>query len=229
MKALTYRAEHALRDMEAYPAEDADDLASLLSLDYDFNVVIADVQEDRGLVRMIRLRSDKPLIAITSGDERVQATCLNDGADYVMVWPIHRDMLDAMVRAAIRRYGGRASNVIEVSDLTLDQLTKTLYHGERRVHLTNTEYTILSLLMENAGDTVSKERILNTMYPLGEDTVEPKIVDVFICKLRKKLDNGIDRFETIWGQGYRMRRNPIPKRTYVDAKGVEKRYCKAGG
>ena len=84
---------------------------------------------------------------------------------------------------------------------------KTVEVNSQRVHLTGKEYQMLELLSLRKGTTLTKEMFLNHLYG-GMDEPELKIIDVFICKLRKKLasaTNGDHHIETVWGRGYVLR------------------------
>ena len=107
----------------------------------------------------------------------------------------------------MRRSKGHAQSVIQTGDLIVNLDTKTVEVGGARVHLTVKEYQILELLSLRKGTTLTKEMFLNNLYG-GMDEPEIKIIDVFICKLRKKLanaSNGKDYIETVWGRGYVLR------------------------
>ena len=85
--------------------------------------------------------------------------------------------------------------------------TKTVEVSAARVHLTGKEYQMLELLSLRKGTTLTKEMFLNHLYG-GMDEPELKIIDVFICKLRKKLAHACDGdnyIETVWGRGYVLR------------------------
>jgi two-component system, cell cycle response regulator CtrA len=91
--------------------------------------------------------------------------------------------------------------------LVVNVATKTVEVNGARVHLTGKEYQMLELLSLRKGTTLTKEMFLNHLYG-GMDEPEIKIIDVFMCKLRKKLanaSNGKDYFETVWGRGYVLR------------------------
>src|SRR6266481_2917719 len=102
---------------------------------------------------------------------------------------------------------GHAQSVIQTGDLVVNLDTKTVEVGGQRVHLTGKEYQMLELLSLRKGTTLTKEMFLNHLYG-GMDEPELKIIDVFICKLRKKLANaseGRNFIETVWGRGYVLR------------------------
>src|SRR6202012_4429641 len=106
-----------------------------------------------------------------------------------------------------RRSKGQPSSIIEVDDLVLNMSQQRVYAAGQEVHLTGKEYSILELLMLRKGITVTRDAFLNPLYG-GRDEPELKIIDVFICKLRKKLaaaTNGDNYIETVWGRGYVLR------------------------
>ena len=105
-----------------------------------------------------------------------------------MTKPFHRNKLVARIHAIVRRSKGHAQSVIQTGDLVVNLDTKTVEVNGARVHLTRKEYQMLELLSLRKGTTLTKETFLNHLYG-GMDEPELKIIDVFICKLRKKLAN----------------------------------------
>jgi two-component system, cell cycle response regulator CtrA len=121
----------------------------------------------------------------------------------------------ARIHAIVRRSKGHAQSVIHTGDLIVNLDTKTVEVNGVRVHLTGKEYQILELLALRKGTTLTKEVFLNHLYG-GMDEPELKIIDVFICKLRKKLanaSNGKNYIETVWGRGYVLREPSAVERT----------------
>jgi len=115
--------------------------------------------------------------------------------------------LVARIHAIVRRSKGHAQSVIETGELRVNLDTKTVEVNNQRVHLTGKEYQMLELLSLRKGTTLTKEMFLNHLYG-GMDEPELKIIDVFICKLRKKLQTatgGKHYIETVWGRGYVLR------------------------
>ena len=113
----------------------------------------------------------------------------------------------ARINAIVRRSKGHAQSIIQTGELKVNLDTKTVEVQGARVHLTGKEYQMLELLSLRKGTTLTKEMFLNHLYG-GMDEPELKIIDVFICKLRKKLSaatGGQNYIETVWGRGYMLR------------------------
>jgi two-component system, cell cycle response regulator CtrA len=162
---------------------------------YDYDIILLDLNlpDMSGLdvLRTLRVcKVETPILilsALAGLEDKV--TGFGFGADDYMTKPFHKDELVARIHAMVN----------------LD--TKTVEVSAQRVYLTLKEYQMLELLSLRKGMTLTKEMFLNHLYG-GLDEPEPKIIDVFICKLRKKLVNasgGSDYIETIWGRGYRLR------------------------
>jgi two-component system, cell cycle response regulator CtrA len=161
------------------------------------------------VLRSLRVSRVKTPTLILSGlagiEDKVKG--LGFGADDYMTKPFHKDELVARIHAVVRRSKGHAQSVIQTGDLVVNLDTKMVEVGGQRVHLTGKEYQILELLTLRKGTTLTKEMFLTNLYG-GMDEPEIKIIDVFICKLRKKLasaSNGKDYIETVWGRGYVLR------------------------
>jgi two-component system, cell cycle response regulator CtrA len=180
---------------------------------YDYDIILLDLNlpdmSGFEVLRLLRVSKVKTPILILSGiagiDDKVRA--LGVGADDYMTKPFHRDELVARIHAIVRRSKGHAQSVIHTGDLVLDLHSKRVEVNGVRVHLTYKEYQMLELLCLRKGTTLTKEMFLNHLYG-GMDEPEIKIIDVFMCKLRKKLakaSNGMDYIETVWGRGYVLR------------------------
>ena len=143
---------------------------------------------------------------------------LGFGADDYMTKPFHKDELVARIHAVVRRSKGHAQSVIQTGDLVVNLDTKMVEVDGARVHLTGKEYQMLELLSLRKGTTLTKEMFLTQLCG-GRDEPEIKIIDVFICKLRKKLagaSNGNDYIETVWGRGYVLR-EPLDDEARISA------------
>jgi two-component system cell cycle response regulator CtrA len=180
---------------------------------YDYDIILLDLGlpdiSGYEVLRTLRISKVKTPILILSGmagiEDKVRG--LGFGADDYMTKPFHKDELVARIHAIVRRAKGHAQSVIQTGDLIVNLDTKTVEVGEQRVHLTGKEYQMLELLSLRKGTTLTKEMFLNHLYG-GIDEPELKIIDVFICKLRKKLATATGRdhyIETVWGRGYVLR------------------------
>jgi two-component system, cell cycle response regulator CtrA len=180
---------------------------------YDYDIILLDLNlpdmSGFEVLRSLRLSKVDTPILILSGvagvEDKVKG--LGCGADDYMTKPFDKAELIARVHAIVRRSQGYAQSVVQTGDLTVNVDAKKVHINQVRVHLTVKEYQILELLSLRRGTTISKEMFLSQLYG-GMDEPEIKIIDVFICKLRKKLaeaSNGKDYIETVWGRGYMLR------------------------
>jgi two-component system cell cycle response regulator CtrA len=180
---------------------------------YDYEIILLDLNlpdiSGYEVLRTLRLAKIKTPILVLSGLGEIEAKVkgLDLGADDYVTKPFDKIELLARIHAIVRRSQGLALSVVHNGDLTVDLDRKTVEVGGRHVHLTAKEYQILETLTLRKGTTLTKEMFLNQLYG-GMDEPEIKIIDVFICKLRKKLANasgGKNYIETIWGRGYALR------------------------
>ncbi len=184
------------------------------SCDYDAIVLDLQLPDMSGFEVLKKLRQAKvqtPVLML-SGNMAIDAKVksLSTGADDYMTKPFHRDELIARIHAVVRRAQGHAETVITTGKLNVNLDSRTVEAKGVRVRVTGREYQILELLSLRKGATLSKNMVLDHLYG-GMDEPEIKIIDVFICKLRKKLAaacDGEQYIETIWGSGYRLHDAP---------------------
>ena len=193
--------------------EEGIDLAKL----YDYDLILLDINlpdmNGHEVLRQLRLSRIETPILILSGEDGTESKLkgFGFGADDYMTKPFHREELVARIHAIIRRSKGHAQSIIKTGSIAVNLDAKTVEADNRPVHLTGKEYQMLELLSLRKGTTLTKEMFLNHLYG-GMDEPELKIIDVFICKLRKKLSEatgGDNHIETVWGRGYVLR-DPEP-------------------
>lgn len=193
--------------------EEGIDLAKL----YDYDLILLDLglpdMHGHEVLRQLRLARIATPILILSGadDTENKIRGFGFGADDYLTKPFHREELVARIHAIIRRSKGHSQSVIRTGRISVNLDTKTVESEGEPVHLTGKEYQMLELLSLRKGTTLTKEMFLNHLYG-GMDEPELKIIDVFICKLRKKLSQATDGenyIETVWGRGYVLR-DPQP-------------------
>ncbi|MCW9034367.1 MAG: response regulator transcription factor [Rhodospirillales bacterium] len=193
---------------------------------YDYDIIILDLMlpDIDGYEFLRRLRSartETPVLILSGlGEAEQKVKGLGTGADDYLTKPFNKDELIARIQAIVRRSKGHAQSIISTGKLAVNLDTHTVEVDSKPLHLTTKEYGILELLSLRKGTTLTKEVFLNHLYG-GMDEPELKIIDVFVCKLRKKLSNatgGENYIETVWGRGYVLR-DPEPVENAKAAKG----------
>ncbi|MDE0994760.1 MAG: response regulator transcription factor [Rhodospirillales bacterium] len=180
---------------------------------YDYDIIILDLMlpDIDGMEVLRRLRDARVvtpvliLSGLTESENKVKG--LASGADDYLTKPFNKAELLARIQAIVRRSQGHSQSMIETGKLSINLDARSVDVNGQSIHLTGKEYGILELLSLRKGTTLTKEMFLNHLYG-GMDEPELKIIDVFICKLRKKLSTateGESYIETVWGRGYVMR------------------------
>jgi two-component system cell cycle response regulator CtrA len=183
---------------------------------YDYDIIVLDLMlpdiDGYEVLRRLRAARVRTPILILSGmaelDNKIKG--LGFGADDFLAKPFDRRELIARIQAIVRRAKGHSESVIRTGKLTVNLDSRTVEAEGSPLHLTGKEYGILELLSLRKGTTLTKEMFLNHLYG-GMDEPELKIIDVFVCKLRKKLSvatHGDNYIETVWGRGYVLRDPP---------------------
>lgn len=184
-----------------------------LGKSYEYDIIILDMKlpDVSGLDVLRRLRAAKvetPVLILSGlGDTQNKVEGFGLGAADYVTKPFQKDELLARINAIVRRVKGHANSLIEVGQLTVNLDTKTIQVNGRPVHLTGKEFAIVELLALRKGTPVTKETILDHLYGDGGEA-EPKVVDGFLYKVRKKLTDatgGPDYIQTAWGRGYTLR------------------------
>jgi two-component system cell cycle response regulator CtrA len=180
---------------------------------YEYDAILMDLNlpDMPGIEVLKKLRLNKvntPVLVLSGqADMDTKLKCLGAGADDYLTKPANHAELAARLRAVVRRAKGHAQSVIQIGNLAVNLDIKSAEIDGERVPLSCKEYQMLELLALRRGTTLTKETFLNHLY--GEmDEPEAKIIDVFVCKLRKKLaafTTGRNYIETVWGQGYLIR------------------------
>jgi two-component system cell cycle response regulator CtrA len=180
---------------------------------YDYDIIILDlmlpdIDGYEVLRRMRAAKIDTPILILSglSGlDDKLKG--LGFGADDYLTKPFDKRELVARIQAIVRRSKGHSESIIRTGKIAVNLDARTVEVEGQPLHLTGKEYGILELLSLRKGTTLTKEMFLNHLYG-GMDEPELKIIDVFVCKLRKKLANstgGENYIETVWGRGYMLR------------------------
>ena len=180
---------------------------------YDYDIIILDLMlpDMDGYEVLKGLRAAKVetpvliLSGLTEAENKVKG--FGTGADDYLTKPFNKDELIARIHAIVRRSKGHAESIIRTGRMAVNLDGRTVNVGDKSVHLTGKEYGILELLSLRKGTTLTKEMFLNHLYN-GMDEPELKIIDVFVCKLRKKLAKASEDeiyIHTVWGRGYVLR------------------------
>lgn len=180
---------------------------------YDYDIMVLDLMlpDVDGYEVLLRLRSAKvktPILilsGLSSVDQKIKG--LGFGADDYLTKPFNTGELIARIQAIVRRSKGHSESVVRFDKVAINLDTRVVEVDGAQVHLTNKEYAILELLAMRKGTVLTKEMFLNHLYS-SMDEPEIKIIDVFVCKLRKKLakaSGGTNYIETVWGRGYMLK------------------------
>ena len=197
----------------SFLGEDGLEMAKL----YDYDIIILDLMlpgiDGYEVVRSLRAARNNTPVLILSGlsgsDKKVKG--LGFGADDYLTKPFDRSELIARVNALVRRSKGLADPVVRTGAMEINLNSKIVTIGGKVLHLTSKEYALLELLGMRKGTTINKEQFLNHLYG-GMDEPEMKIIDVFLCKIRRKIEKlseGEEYIETVWGRGYILKDLPV--------------------
>ena len=214
----TARPLRAVLQAQGWVVDHADTAEEALDVVHHYEhaaVLIAEGLPDMAAhdaVRRLRAKGVRTPAVVLSASERAEerVRAFSAGADDVVAKGIDRDELVARLRAVTRRARGHAQNLLAIGPVSLNLDSREVHVHGRQVHLTGKEFAILQLLVLRRGMVMGKDAILSQLYG-GMDEPEAKIVDVFVCKLRRKLDQAgaPEVIGTVWGHGY-IARDPAP-------------------
>ncbi|AZL15233.1 response regulator transcription factor CtrA [Rickettsiales endosymbiont of Stachyamoeba lipophora] len=199
----------------AHLGEEGLQISKVYNGNYDLIILDLMLPDINGYEVLLRLRNNKIktpvmiLSGLTNSEQKVKG--FGFGADDYVTKPFDRSELLARIHAIVRRSKGYSESVIRFDQVAINIDTRTVEVNSQPLHLTSKEYAILELLAMRKGTVLTKEMFLNHLYG-GIDEPELKIIDVFVCKLRKKLSDaagGRNYIETVWGRGYMLRENPV--------------------
>ncbi|WP_439578554.1 response regulator transcription factor [Elioraea sp.] len=201
-------------NIHAQPTGDADDAIGFLRA-YRYDIAIIGGLPAHGnaarLVRQVRLlQIGTPAVIVSPlADRSAKVEAFEAGVDDYLTTPIERDEFLARIRAIIRRANGFAEPVLRAGPIEVELGAREARVHGRTVRLTAMEFSVLELLLLRRGLVLTKEAFLNHLYG-GMDEPDAKIIDVFVCKLRRKLAEAgsAAAIETVRGRGYVLREAP---------------------
>lgn len=214
--SLILKKENMVVDT-SYLGEDGLEVAKL----YEYDIIILDLllPDMEGYEVLRRLRNahiDTPVLilsGLTAPDKKVKG--FGCGADDYLTKPFDRTELVARVNAIVRRAKGHADAVVRTGGMEINLNSKIITVNGKVLNLTGKEYALFELLALRKGTTINKEQFLNHLYG-GMDEPEMKIIDVFLCKIRRKIEKlapAEEYIQTVWGRGYILKDLPVTAKT----------------
>jgi DNA-binding response OmpR family regulator len=192
----------------AYDGEEGEELAKMVP--YDLIILDIILPKKDGIEVCLGLRQNQVksrIIMLTCKDtvsDRVKG--LDSGADDYLVKPFAFDELLARIRALLRREISDGSHILQVSDLSMNTLTREVKRGQRDIKLTGKEYSLLEYFIRNPGLVITRRMLEDHVWDFSLES-ESNLIDVYIRRLRRKIDEGKEDglIETIRGVGYRLK------------------------
>ena len=181
-----------------------------MALSNDYDLILLDVMlpgiNGFEVLRRVRVKKETPVILVTARDAVMdKVSGLDAGADDYITKPFAIEELLARIRVALKRKGASAavSRQLTVGKVTIDQDRHEVCVDGNPVELTNYEFELLRILMENCNIVLDRERLINEIWGYDYDG-ETNVVDVYIRHLRTKIDDkyGIKLIQTVRGVGY---------------------------
>jgi DNA-binding response OmpR family regulator len=189
--------------------------AILMSDAYEYDLVMLDLglPESDGItdgievLKQVRAKRPSVPVLVLTGRSRVEDRVkgLDVGADDYLTKPFSYSELSARIRALLRRGARSVDSCLQVADLEINRIERTVKRADRRIDLTPKEFALLEYLMRNAGHRVTRAMIIEHVWNLSFDTMT-NVVDVYINYLRRKVDEGheVHLIRTIRGVGYQL-------------------------
>jgi len=217
MRVLTVGLESWMmsRDHVVEKAEDEDDALSILTHNGEFDVVVVSQVDEMFPYNLRARKVSTPLIMLVKPDHtNTRVDLLNRGADRCLRLPVHKFELHAYMNALVRRAqweaGHTLSNILTVDDISLDTINRTVEVLGKRVQFTPKQYQLLMCLMRKPTRVFSRAGIITQLYA-DADAPGDKLIDVMVCKIRKKLAHlDYQAIGTAWGRGYKMGAKGVP-------------------
>lgn len=173
-----------------------------------YDLILLDVMlpdgDGRDFLARSRAHLETPVIVLTARSQvsdRVGA--LDQGADDYMTKPFDFSELEARCRAVLRRRGGEARNEIQLGDAVFDPLSGTLRNGSQSIDLRNREIRLLEVFARHKGQILSKSQLMDRLFSNDAEVTE-NAIEVYVGRLRRRIDGMGVRIETVRGVGYRM-------------------------
>ncbi len=176
----------------------------------DYALMILDLALPRvdGLAVLRRLRGRRnvmPVIVLTAdGSLKARISGLDEGADDYLTKPFEVTELEARIRAQLRRSSGQAATVLRCGELAFDTVTRAFTLGNAALALTPREAAVLEQLIRRTGRTFSKTALAETIFGFDDDA-DPSAIEIYVHRLRKKLDGSSVGIATLRGLGYMLR------------------------
>ena len=205
--ALTLHRENYTVDC-VYNGEDADHL--LLTQQYD--LVILDISlpgmNGEKVLQRLRSRNNNVPVLILTANNSVQGRVsgLNTGADDYMAKPFDVSELEARIRALLRRSSQHANPILQCGTLVYDTNSRLFALDGKQLSLTRREHAVLETLISKTGKTVSKQALAESLFAMA-DEASPDAIEVYIHRLRKKLEHGDAAIITLRGLGYLLKQH----------------------
>jgi len=193
----------------AFDGEEGEAFAELTPYDVIILDVLLPLKNGFDVCRSLRLKKiNTPILMLTARDAVEDRVCgLDSGSDDYLVKPFSLHELLARLRALLRRNGSQKNGILCIADLTLDPSTHQVRRGETLIKLNAKEFALLEYFMRHSGQVLTREMIETHVWNYDFNNTS-NIVDVYILRLRRKIDDPFEtkRLETIYRVGYRLQK-----------------------